>query len=70
MFLCYYYRQVGECVMSFVLFLIVYLVVAIFVSYLVTSTFSRSRFLPDRRIMDRRKVMRPGFVDRRVSYAR
>jgi hypothetical protein len=53
--------------MSFVLFLIVYLIVAVVISYLVTSTFSRSQLMPDRRISDRRKVVRSGFVDRRTS---
>ncbi|MCF6250703.1 MAG: hypothetical protein L3J75_05435 [Methylococcaceae bacterium] len=53
--------------MSFVLFLIIYLIVAVVISYLVTSTFSRSQLMPDRRKSDRRQVVRSGFVDRRTS---
>lgn len=54
--------------MSLLTYLIIYLAISLIVTYLLTCAFSLSHPLPDRRKYDRRKEMRLGHIDRRVSY--
>lgn len=54
--------------MAIINYLIIYLIICMITTLLLTRFFSVTKPLPDRRHQDRRKKSRSGHIDRRVSY--